>query len=75
MRHFATVIALISVVSSPAVRAADVLLQPPPPVRRQGLPGRLQRPLCPELQRTIRAAVGGSTAPWSISVLMIAVSY
>tara|TARA_B100001175_G_scaffold309290_1_gene310772 strand:- start:7522 stop:8835 length:1314 start_codon:yes stop_codon:yes gene_type:complete len=69
MRHFATVIALISVVSSPAVRAADVLLQPPPPVRRQGLPGRLQRPLCPELQRTIRAAVGGSTAPWSISVL------
>ena len=69
MRRFATVIALISVVSSPAVRAADALLQPPPPVRRQGLPGRLQRPLCPELQRTIRAAVGGSTAPWSISVL------
>ena len=69
MRRFATAIALISAVSSPAVQAADALLQPLPPVQRQGLPGRLQRPLCPELQSTIRAAVGNSTAPWSISVL------
>ena len=69
MRRFATAIALITSVSGPAVQAADALLQPPPPVQRQGLPGRLQRPLCPQLQSTIRAAVGGSTAPWSISVL------
>ena len=69
MRRFATAIALITSVSGPAVQAADQLLQPPPPVQRQGLPGRLQRPLCPQLQSTIRAAVGGSTAPWSISVL------
>ena len=69
MRHFATAIAVITSVSGPAVQAADQLLQPPPPVQRQGLPGRLQRPLCPQLQSTIRAAVGGSTAPWSISVL------
>ena len=69
MRRFATAIVLITSVSGPAVQAADALLQPPPPVQRQGLPGRLQRPLCPQLQSTIRAAVGGSTAPWSISVL------
>ena len=69
MRRFATAIALITSVSCPAVLAADALLQPPPPVQRQGLPGRLQRPLCPQLQSTIRAAVSGSTAPWSISVL------
>jgi len=69
MRRFATAIALITSVSVPTVQAADALLQPPPPVQRQGLPGRLQRPLCPQLQSTIRAAVGGSTAPWSISVL------
>ena len=69
MRRFATAIALITSFSGPAVQAADALLQPPPPVQRQGLPGRLQRPLCPQLQSTIRAAVGGSTAPWSISVL------
>ena len=69
MRRFATAIVLITSVSGPAVQAADALLQPPPPVQRQGLPSRLQRPLCPQLQSTIRASVGGSTAPWSISVL------
>ena len=69
MRRFAAAIALMPLLCSARVGAAERLLQPPPPVQRQGLPGQPQRPLCPALQSSIRAVVGGSTAAWSISVL------
>ena len=68
VRRLANASLLVLAVLSPPAQAVE-LLQPPPPVQRQGLPGRVQGPLCPQLQRTIRSAVGGSTAPWSISVL------
>ena len=67
-RCLATATSLFSSFISPSTQAVR-LLQPPPPVERQGQPGPVHGPLCPQLQRTIRSAVGGSTAPWSISVL------
>ena len=69
MRRFAFAIALTSLACSPAVQAVERLLKPPPPLQRQGLPGSPQRPLCPALQNSVSAAVGASTAAWSISVL------
>ena len=69
MKSLAAGIVFGSLVCSPTLEAAERLLQPPPPLQRQGLPGRTQRPLCPSLQNSIRDAVGTSTAPWSISVL------
>ena len=69
MRRLAFAIALTSLACSPAVQAVERLLKPPPPLQRQGLPGSPQRPLCPALQNSVRAAVGASTAAWSISVL------
>ena len=69
MRRLAFAIALTSLACSPAVQAVERLLKPPPPLQRQGLPGSPQRPLCPALQNSVSAAVGASTAAWSISVL------
>ena len=69
MNCLAAAIACVPLVFGPAVQAAERLLQPPPPLQRQGLPGRPQRPLCPALQSRIRSAVGGADAAWSISVL------
>ncbi len=69
MRRRAVALAFLVSVSSPGTEAAETLLQPPPALNRQGLPGQTQRPLCPALQRRIQIAIGGSTAPWSVSVL------
>ena len=69
MKRLAAAILLIPVICGTAAQAAERLLQPPPPLQRQGLPGRSQRPICPALQNSVRAAVGASTAAWSISVL------
>ena len=69
MRRRAVALAVLVSFSSLGTEAAETLLQPPPALNRQGLPGQTQRPLCPALQRRIQIAIGGSTAPWSVSVL------
>ena len=56
--------------SGPAANSAEPLLAPlVSPSIRQGLPRQPQAAICPDLQKALVSAVGGSTAPWSISVL------
>ena len=61
---------LTCLLSGPAANSAEPLLAPMvSPTIRQGLPRQPQAAICPDLQRAVVSAVGGSTAPWSISVL------
>ena len=68
-RWITPALAVLLVNVGAAAHSTERLLQPSPPSSRQGLPGRTQRPLCPSLQRAVKASLGPSTAPWSVSVL------
>ena len=59
---------LTCLLSVQAANSAELLLDPMvPPTIRQGLPRQPKAAICPDLQRAVVSAVGGSTAPLSIT--------